>query len=239
MITKLLSTLTLFVALIATTGCISIPRQEFSKTAAQPIKKIAIVKPHSTEMRVVNIGGAGGAFGLIGAAIEAAEEERKSTEFARQMQVHELSMGAELTRAVEEQLKNDGYEVTVLSDQHPVVVDETESEFDYQGIRTDADAILHLWFAGLGYVSPPDLTNYIPRVGVRARLLAANTKAQLYYQAYLYGWNPVVENIEPVPAAAKYMYGDFDALMTKSQDAAEGLRLGAKGVAARIGRALK
>ena len=241
MITKLFSTLTLFATLIvALSGCISAPRQPFNKSANQTIKKIAVVGPQAEKFHIGNIGGAGGAFGSIGAAVEIAETERKSNEFTQQMKVQQLSMGTELTRAVKEQLESDGYEVTILSGQQPVALDDSELDFAYAGIRTDADAILHVWFANpLGYISPPGLTDYIPRVNVRARLLAANTKAQLYFQMYMYGWNPDVENLEHVPAHQMYSYGDFDTLIARSQEAAEGLRLGAQEVAVRIGLALK
>jgi hypothetical protein len=247
---KLFSTLTVFITLIAAlTGCISIPRQEFSKSANQGIKKIALVPPSEPrELSVTNLGGAGSAFGLIGAAIAAgligaaiaaADQESKSSDFTQQMWRQKLEAGKRLAQTVEAQLKSEGYDVTLLSGQRPVAIDEVESEFDYSRIKTDADAILHIWFAGVGYISPGGSPDYVPQVAVRARLLAVSTRSQLYYQAFMYGWNPNVENIAHLPAPGKYAYGDFETLMASSNEAAEGLQQGAWEIGARIGKELR
>ncbi len=239
MISKFLSALTFVLSIVALTGCISIPRQEFVKSANENIKKIAIIQAEPSELRVVNFGGASGAFGLIGAAIAAADQESKSSDFTREMSRQNLTMGKQLGQTVEAQLRTYGYDVTLLSNQRPVVIDEAESQFDYSKITTDADAILHVWFAGVGYVSPPDSTQYIPQVGVRARLVSAKTRTQLFYQAFMYGWKVNIENMAYVPADAKYAYDDFDALMSRSSEAAEGLQNATSAISMRIGYALK
>jgi hypothetical protein len=236
---NLFSTLAVFVTLIAAlTGCISIPRQEFSKSANQGIKKIALVTPSEPrELTVINVGGVGSSFGLIGAAITAADQESKSGDFTQQMWKQKLATGKQLAQTLEAQLKSEGYDVTFLSGPRPVVIDEAESEFDYSLVKTDADAILHVWFAGVGYIALG--SDYIPQMGVRARLLSAKTRAQLYYQAFMYGMEPKVENMQHVPASGQYAYGDFETLMSKSEEAAAGLHQGATEIGARIGKELR
>jgi hypothetical protein len=47
------------------------------------------------------------------------------------------------------------------------------------------------------------------------------------------------EEVEHFPADATYVYDDFDALMTKADEAADGLRVGVLRIASRIAAQLQ
>jgi hypothetical protein len=235
---KSLASLVFFVPLMAAlTGCISYSRQPFDPSANASIKKIAVLPvTEPREMRVVNLGGVGGSFGLLGMAIDAAEQERKTGEFMRVMTGQQVTVGKHLTRTIEAELKKQGYVVTVLSSRYGVIDPgaPADEEVDYSRIDTDADAILHVWFGAVGYISPPTSMDYTPQMWAAARLVHAKIKSQLYFQSFAYqNINATAEAIHDITPPG-YAYRDFDLLMARSSEAAQGLKTGAGEIGARI-----
>ena len=236
---KSLASFASFIALTATlTGCISYSRQPFDRSANGSIKTIAVLPVNEPrEVEVVNLGGAGSHFGLIGMVVDMAEQERKTGEFTREMMLQQPTVGKHLTQTIEAELKKEGYVVTVLSSR-PGVIDPAvaaDEAVDYSRINTDADVILHVWFGAVGYLAPPDSMDYRPRVWAAARLVHTQAKSQLYFQTFAYqNLKATDDAIDYLTPSGAYAYGNFDSLMAQSSEAAQGLKQGAGEIGFRI-----
>jgi hypothetical protein len=128
--------------------------------------------------------------------------------------------------------------VTVAGDQKPKLAADGKSD-DYSDVHVDADAILSIWFGVVGYMSSPYSTHYEPWVLVKARLLDAKTKKDIYFKTFCVGYKMKIENVVALPADPKYRYGSFDDLMAHTDDAAAGLVNCEEMVAKQIGSDLK
>jgi hypothetical protein len=221
-------------------GCISLPKQAFDKRANASLKSIAVLEvPPPSELRVVNAGGIGSAFGLVGALVDEAEEDRKSQEFTDLLEERRLVFGRRMTDAVTPYLQRIGYSVTLLANQRPVIKNMEDGDADYSGIPTEADAILDISFSQVGYMAIG--TDYEPWMRVSARFFASRSKKRLCAQEFLYG--PQLAylggDIELVPPNPKYVYGTFDVLTAKANEACGELEAGIGLVANRIATQLR
>ena len=59
-----------------------------------------------------------------------------------------------------------------------------------------------------------------------AFLVSSKDHSQLYFQAFNYGADLTSEGIENVGADPKYAYRNFDLLMSKADESAEGIQSG-------------
>jgi hypothetical protein len=109
-----------------------------------------------------------------------------------------------------------------LQDQKPKLAADGKSA-DYTSIKTDADSILHVWFTSFGYVSPPESSDFIPWVVVRARLIDAKTKQDMYFKTFACGWD-VKNNSVHVVSDEVYRYGSFDALNAAFNQSVQGIK---------------
>jgi len=73
---------------------------------------------------------------------------------------------------------------------------------------------------------------------VCARLVNERDNSELYFQAFVYGRNYQVENIEYVPYSERYAFRDYDTLVSQSAAASEGLVQAVNEIGARIGAGL-
>jgi hypothetical protein len=221
------------------TGCGSFPKQQFFVQAHDsPIKKIAIVRaPGPYDLGVINMGGAGWAFGLIGAGIEAGIRADRTKEFTLKMTEQKFAAGEHLTRTLEAELRNQGFDVVIV-DRYPIAVDGSNFEYDYSRVTTTADAILHAWFLEAAYISPANSAYFIPHVSILARLVSAKDNRQLYFKALMHGVNFHIENVEHIAPSGGYELGDYDMIVAKPSVAAEGLKNGIWAIGARIGKDL-
>jgi hypothetical protein len=225
----------LVIVLSSLVSCASVPKQAFDKKDAAPVKRIALLQvAEPNDYLVQNMGGAAMAFGLIGGLIAAADASSKSDLFTQKMKEQKLTLRGQMAQAIAERLNAQGYEVVYLSDQRPRVKEDKNA--DYSQIKTDADAILDVWFTVVGYLSPQGSPDYQPWIGTVARLVAANDGSQLYFQSFNYGAKLGYsrDTIEYLPAESKYAYRSFDALMTNSDEAIQGLRQGIPPITTRI-----
>jgi hypothetical protein len=77
-----------------------------------------------------------------------------------------------------------------------------------------------------------------PNGVVCARLVSKKDNSQLYFQAYVYGRNYQVENIEYLPYSQRYAFADYDTLVAQSSTASDGLATAVSEIASRIGAGL-
>lgn len=226
----------------ALSGCASPPRdQAFNKVANAGIHRIALLKVPEADLRVINIGGALGGFGLIGAALAESDEDSKSQAFAVSVGGR-ARLGELLTQTLATELEKSGYEVTVEA-QRPVTdagpdTAKVNEKADYSNVKTDADAIMDVSFLGAGYLSPAGSSVYMPWLHLRARLVSPGGRAQLFFQFMVYGAK-FPQTKEYFASRPQYSYGDFDSLMKDPNAAAEGLTAGLGPIATRIAQQLR
>jgi len=92
----------------------------------------------------------------------------------------------------------------------------------------------------IGYISPPGSSDYFPFIRVRARLISAQNKAQLYAQDFTYGTDFAhSDDEEHFDAASQYSYDDFDALIANAAEAGDALRIGSLRIASQIATELR
>ena len=239
-ILRLVWLLTVFVGLV---GCSSAPPdQAFDKVANSRVQSILLLEVPETELRVVNLGSAFGAFGLLGAALGESDEQAKSSEFDASVR-GQLRLGQSLTSALEAELKQRGFDVKVDRTQRPDSdagpdTAPANEHFDYSHVETRADAILHVSFIRAGYLATAGSGDYRPWLYVRARLISGAGKAPLYSQFIVFGAK-FPETKAYIPAASQFAYGDFSALMGNHAAAASGLEEGARSVAAAVAQQLR
>jgi hypothetical protein len=238
----------LVLTLALLTGCASIPRQAFNRGTHGNVRNIALLRVHEPEqLTVSNIGSMYGAFGLLGAAMQADDEAGKRDDLTERMRAHRVALGVELSTVLEHELRKHGYIVNVWTTESPRVHQDGDDEYappqyskirDYPRIRSTADAILDVWFSDAGFTALGK--DYQPWIRANARLVSTRDQSQLYFQAYSYGVDIRAEAVKHFPSQPKYAYGNFPTLMARSQEAADGLRAGvplmARGIAADLRR---
>ncbi len=176
-------------------------------------------------------------FGLIGGLAQASDMQSKTNQYTDKMRQMNLQMGAEIAQALQRELKNQNYEIIYLSDQRPAI--KNENQADYSAVRTDADAILDVWYVTVGYLFTAGSLDYKPWIRVSARLISAKDQSPLYFRAFNYGADLTSEGIENIGADPKYAYRNFDLLMNKADESAEGLKSGVNPIAVRMGEQLR
>ena len=225
----------------ALSACASMrPSQAFDKPHHAEIRHIALLRVPDPQLKVTNLGGSLGAFGLLGGAMAAADEDTKSHEFADAV-AREMPLATLMRDALESGLKKQGYLVT-LEDQRPIEPPLDQQTADdvanYSKLKTEADAILDVSFLSAGYLSPPGSGDYVPWLHVKATLVSARSRTPLYVDWLVYGAKFGVRK-EYFPTARPYAYGSFSDLMDKRRDASEGLARGIEPIAGRIAQQLR
>lgn len=215
-------------------GCASAPSIDADRAAVTRIKRIAVLAiSEPTNVQVANIGGAAMGFGLVGGLIQGGVNASHSKQFVELLKTRKHSFAQPLEESLSQVLHDEGYEVTVVRDQKPTLSADGKSD-DYSGVHVDADAILAVWFGVTGYMSAPNSLHYEPWVLIKARLLDAATKKDVYYKTFTVGYRMKIENVVSLPADPKYRYSSFDDLMARADDAAAGLKNCDDTVASRI-----
>jgi hypothetical protein len=204
-------------------GCVSAPSVDADRTVTGQLKKIALLSiPEPAEVPVANLGGAAGAFGLVGGLVQADVNHSQAKQFA----AYRVSKNFDVSRRFEDEvirsLREAGFDVTLVADQRPKVAADGKSD-DYSGIHVEADAILSIWPRSFGYISPPNSRDYQPSGVVMVRLLDSKTKADIYRKTFVVGWKlPIKESIY-LETDEKYRYRSIDTFRASEDEALEGL----------------
>jgi hypothetical protein len=218
-------------------GCASLPKMDLNDANRQKIHSIAMV--HVNEPlgeSVFNMGGAAGAFGLIGGLVQGAINVNHTKAYTQRVADAKIQFAPVMVDGLTQRLSSSGYQLLELKGQQPKLSADGKSD-DYSSIQTDADAILNVWFTSFGYVSPPESSDFIPWIVVRTRLLDAKTKQDLYYKTFACGWD-IKNNAVHVPSDGAFRYGSFDALSTQFDQSVAGIRSCEDAIVAMIGQDL-
>lgn len=137
------------------------------------------------EVSIINDGSVTAAFALIGGLVQAGINKSHADTYAQEIASKGLTFAPIIAHGISDRLTADGYRVAMLGGQK-VVLDQADKPEAYAGIHTDADTIMNLWFTTFGYRSPSNKTDFIPWVTIRARLLDAKTKQDIYAKTFLW-----------------------------------------------------
>jgi hypothetical protein len=113
---------------------------------------------------------------------------------------------------VAELLRNEGFEVAFLSNV-PRPPGEPDN-IDYDKVRADADAVLHLVFTEVGLYSPRSSTDYLPRVNAHAVFLKPGIEDYIYDEDIYYGVDARKGKSWAIEADPAFVYPTFEAAMS-------------------------
>jgi hypothetical protein len=203
-------------------GCVSAPRVEADKVALRSARSIALLRVQEPRaIDVANMGGAAGAFGLVGGIAQGINNSNRTEEFVAALRERNHSFAGPLRAQLVEALQKDGYQVTV-TDLHPAVASDKKSD-DFSAIRVEEDLILLVWIGHTGYVSHPYSLQYEPWVLVSARLLDARTKRDLYWKSFTVGYDMKIKRVVNLPAAEHHKFKSHSDVMQRIDQAITGL----------------
>lgn len=218
-------------------GCANVPKMDLNADSRQKLHTIAVLDVNEPKgVAVVNFGGAAGAFGLIGGLVQGAVNASHSSTYTKRVASDKIVFAPVVADRVIGQLTENGYQVVKLDGQKVKLADDGKSD-DYSGIQTDADAIMNVWFTSFGYVSPPERTDFIPWVVVRARMLDAKTKQDIYFKTFACGYDIKLNSVH-IESDVSYTYGSFGDLEKSFDKSVEGIKSCETSIATMIGQDL-
>ena len=112
----------------------------------------------------------------------------------------------------------------LLSDAPRTPDDPDYIEFDK--VKTDADAVLHVYYHRVGLYSGRFSTDYLPRVNIGATLYSTERKEELYGEHLYYGVDARAGKDWSVTSDPRYAWPSFEAVMEKSDRDRRGVQGG-------------
>ena len=215
-------TFAVLATMLAFSGCASVPRVEPDKTALKSARTIALLRlqePRAVE--VANLGGAAGAFGVIGGIAQGINNSNRTEEFVTALRQRKISLAEPLTAKLVESLQKAGYQVNI-SDQQPKPSADKKSD-DFSAISVQEDIILLVWIGHTGYISEPYSTYYEPWILLSARALDARTKRDLYWKTFCVGYKMKIDQATHIPAESRYKFKSQPEIMQRLDEAVAGL----------------
>lgn len=214
-------------------GCVSVPRVEMDKASSARIAKVALLKvAPAPSPTVTNTGGAAVAFGLVGALVQVGVNSSHGKIYATAVGERTATLAPDMMAALADALAQGGYEV--VTPETEIIVAEGGDDVDLSSVQTDADAILAVWFTRVGYVSPPGSTSYQPWVVVKARMVDARSRGDLYFKTFSAGYDMRVSNSVYIEGGERFRYGSFDDLMARATGSVDGLFSATRAIATHV-----
>lgn len=202
--------LIVFLGSLLLTGCATkFEKQAFNSEASASIKKITV--PHWNDQdeymaQVVNHPGL--SFGLIGAAIVAADTSSKTKRLNDALDPQKTKLTAAFYEKALPGLRQLGYEVIAVPAKRSDKAEDVKASVRMaQG--QDASLLLRI---DASYLAAGASTDYYPSVVVDAELTDSKSQATLYREAYHYGYNNGSKDVVHIEAAADCKFKDIEAL---------------------------
>lgn len=229
------------IGLLALAGCAAVEKQAFNRAANTSVRSITILEPAPSTgfgVNVMNHPGLG--FGLIGASIYAAEMKSKSETLDAALRHLNWTLSDELSSAVAAELAKVGYTVK----RHKVKRDGFATITNYGSLISErqsndtlaTDAWLDLATRDPLYVANGPTADYVPSIGVTARLVSSKDQSLLYRDDLFFGFSFNAPRLEAVviPAGDAYRFPRMDDLTADPPKTLEGLKQGVPLLARRI-----
>ena len=215
---------------------------DFDATKNAAIRKIAILHINPTHHFVVeNSSLLAAAFpGLAELTLESGLNGVHAGKYIEAMKASSVSLVAPLVDALHKELQGVGYEVVNLQ-QGPRLKDDKKT-LDYTNIRTDADALMTVWYGKTGYWAPTSKPDYAPQIIMGVKLTDAHTFETIFFKTFYIAQNASQvsnANVEAIMPSEKYRYATFDLLMTNFDESVQGLQDSEGLIAAHVARHLK
>lgn len=213
--------LLLSIVAITLSACANVPKVDLAgQHAVKTVTMLEVAEPSSQP--VVNLGGASGAFGLIGALAQNNLNETHTRAYTEALRQRNVAFAAPLEADIASKLRSAGFQVS-STDLQPVANTDSRT-IDYSAIEVKDDAILHVWFTTTGYMSPPSKVAFQPWITLRVRLIDAKSRKDLYFKTFTCGYKPSAEGFVHVNADPRFEYDSFDILMGKVDDSVDGIK---------------
>jgi hypothetical protein len=222
-------------------ACAMPEKQAFNRSANKSIKSITILEPSPSEGFGVSVQNHPGlSFGLIGAAVYAAEMQSKSKSLDEVMKPYNWSLTDELVKQLDAALVSAGYQVKRAKfdrERFKLVANYKELN-DNKAIKPmlDTDAWLDVQTRDPLYVANSPTADYMPSIGLTARLVKSRDQSLLYREDFFYGFSFPAGRLEPVVIAAdaKHRYQNMDVLKRDTKETLAGVSDGVPRLVSRI-----
>jgi hypothetical protein len=223
-------------------GCAAVEKQAFNRDANKSIKTIAFIEPRpQTGYGISIISHPSLHFGLIGATLYATEMATKSNTLDKALKPIGWSLTDALTLALVKELEDRGYKVIRID----LKRDKLELIKDYADHKSSpafapalqADAWLDFATRDPLYIAASTTTDYLPSIGITARMVNAKDQTVIFREDYLYGLSlPHMQRLQPVFIAsdAQYKFEPMDKLIANPQITVNGLKEGVAPLVKRI-----
>jgi len=212
------------------TGCMTVPHQDYNKSANAQVKKIGVVTvPNPEEYSVAIVHHPGYNFGLVGSLVAAADTSDKTKTFTQQQVGKYIALGPELAGALQQALRGSGFEVIEVPTSPAA-----RSDFLKDYPPAQCDAYLDATVMTAGYWAEYPSTPYLPSMHVPVRLVDAHTKKVLYVAHIFNSDGPLPDGAVQMTPDPAYSFADFNALKAAPDRAAQGMKEAAQQVAGRI-----
>lgn len=220
-------------------GCATAPKTDLSAENRNRLHSIVVLEvDEPKEVSVIDDGSVATAFALIGGLVQAGINKSHTDTYMQEIASKGLTFAPIIAHGISDRLAADGYQVAKLDGQS-VALDQTDKPEAYAGVHTDADAIMNVWFTTFGYRSPPNKVDFIPWVTIRAQLLDAKTKQDIYAKTFVCGDHfTIIKNSIHIESGEVYGYGDFADLMENFNQSIDGLKACEKSIVDLIGKDL-
>lgn len=215
---------------------------DFDAAKNVAVRKIVILHINPTHHFVVeNSGLVTAAFGgILEHAFEDDANSKHTTQYLEAMKAKSVNFIPPLVDALQKELQAVGYEVS-YTQQGPRLKDDKKT-LDYANIKTDADALMTVWYGKTGYWSPTTKPDYGPQIIMGVKLTDAHTFETLFFKTFditQVAGQVTNDNVEAILPDEKYRYGNFDDLMAKFDDSVTGLYDSEGLIAAHVAQRLK
>lgn len=215
------------------TGCAGVSQQAYTRSTAQPLKKVILVTQTEPPKIGVGIGGSIGLmFGGIGAGIAAANAGAQAKTLDQLLTSEGLNYHQRLQDKIVTSLNRAGVQTELIAVSRPRIIDFVE---DYKPLlsKYQADAILDLIVVEASYGGTHPLLDPKPRpiLKARAKLVSAKDFSLLYGDAISYGYSNPFESAKELKAPKEYYFDSIEQVGAEKKRAADGLAVAVDEVA--------
>jgi hypothetical protein len=238
-------------------GCESAnERVLFHPSNRKSIQVVGLIPPENPPQIIVldtyaqEMGGA--FFGLIGYSVGVGmtknDMEERTKIFAENIAGIPFDFRKLMTEQVKENLTKAGYTVKIVNVPR---VNSAQFLTSYRDMPVQADAYLDIAPIAVGFVNNQH-QQFEPWISLHVRLVSPDSQQLFYRNWFLYGkssdWFPLpsdesaekmpLQYADEMPVSSEYHFEDFNELTNKKEKALEGLKVGIRQIAEKIGRKL-
>lgn len=202
----------------AAPGASSLSAPEVAPASTRSIALLRVAESHRVQVRDPHSGLF--ALGAIGGAIKSGADAQHSEALAAMLNDHHAQLASVMVEKLRQAFQAQQLSLDYLADQFPVPATGKKGD-DYSGIHTDKNAILNVWFGGLGYETSSE--GCAPWVIVHARLIDSVSKEILYEQVFDVGRKALSPKVTFIPFESSTRFASYEDMMNHADAAIESL----------------